>query len=214
MAISPRLAISSFWKGILVPSEARRSPCARIEHDTQRFSQRIECQRHYRGGKPRIGLRSGAIHPALRNWNLREITRATSGKCPDGLAAIQLHLEPVLQASRKRLPGALQTGHLPGRGPVHATQFVLDRRKIDAHTATFADHDAPIDDDVTHHRCIAAREQEFERIDRHDLIAIQTIEIDGDKISWCAGQKLSCPRRTCCPATITDSKAEKLRVRP
>jgi hypothetical protein len=42
MAISPRLAIKSFWKGILVPP-GLAIPCDRIKHDTQGFSQCFEC---------------------------------------------------------------------------------------------------------------------------------------------------------------------------
>src|SRR5438128_9309099 len=108
---------------------------------------------------------------------------------------MQLRFEPVLKRSRKRRPCALKTAKLAGIGAVDSAQFLLDRWQIDAQAAAFADDRASIHNHFAQQRRVASRKKKFDRVDRHDLVAIEAVEIDDDKVSGSARQQRSRSRR-------------------
>src|SRR5258707_5534148 len=126
------------------------------------------------------------------------------------LSAIQLRLEPVLQCGRKRRPGALKMPELLCTGAIDAAQFFFDVREINTQAPAFADDQPPVHNHIAQQRRIASREQKLQRIDRHDLVAIETIEIDGHEIGRSAGDKLASSRRPGRAAAVTNSETEEL----
>ena len=85
----------------------------------------------------------------------------------------------------------------------------LDRGKIDAQAAAVADDRASVHNHIAQQRRIAARKQKFDRIDRHDLVAIEAIEIDGDEVRRSARHQLARSRRAGRLAAIGDGEAEE-----
>src|SRR3954451_22569527 len=93
------------------------------------------------------------------------------------LAAIQLGFKPVLQQGRERWPGTLEGSKLLDVGPKDSAQLLLDRRKVDAGAAAVADDQPSVHNHLAQQRGVTSREQQFDRIDGHDPIAIEAIEI-------------------------------------
>src|SRR5437773_1490741 len=127
---------------------------------------------------------------------------------------MQLRFEPVLKRSRKRRPRALEAAELAGISPVDAAQLRLDRGRIDTQATAFADDRASVHNHIAQQRRVTSREQKFNGIDRHDLVAIKAIEIDGNEICWRARYQCTRSRRTGGFAAVGDGKAEKFRRRP
>src|SRR3981189_3332510 len=156
--------------------------------------------------------------PAMRNADLRSdrFDVGFGGKCQTSVTgnslcspAPQLRLKPIAQRSRKWRPGLLKPAELPDVMTIQAAQLLLDGRKIDAGGFSLADDGTPIDDDIAHQGCVASREQELQRVDSHDPVAVEAIEIDHNKVRRRPRSKHASPGRAGCLAPVADGEAEK-----
>jgi len=68
---------------------------------------------------------------------------------------------------------------------------------------------AAVDHDIAHDGGVAAREQKLQRVDRHDGVAIQAIEIDHDEVGRSPGASAPLPGAARCRAAVADGEAEK-----
>src|SRR6266404_6672710 len=128
----------------------------------------------------------------MRLWRRVKLRRRGSSLCSP---APQLRLEPIAQRGRKRRPSLLKPAELPDVMTIQATQLLLDGRQIDAGGFPFADDGTPIDDDIAHQGRVASREQKLQRVDRHDAVAVEAIEIDHNKVRRSPRSKHAGPGR-------------------
>src|ERR1700704_3492264 len=123
-------------------------------------------------------------------------------------AASQLRIKPMAQRFRQRRPRLLKLAELLDPSAIHPAQLLLDRGQIDASGFALAYDGAAIDHDVAHHRGVAAREQEFHWVDRHDPVAVEAIEIEHDEVGWSPRRQLARAGRAGARAAVAEGEAK------
>src|SRR4030088_3141551 len=143
-----------------------------------------------------ISDQTGLMLALAANVKLRRRENSLCSPAP------HLRLEPIAQRGRKRRPGLLKPAELPDAMTIQAAQLLLDGRQIDAGGFSLADDGTPIDDDLAYQRCVASREQKLQRVDSHDPVAVEAIEIDHDKVRGSPRSQRAGPQGPRCLAPV------------